>query len=135
MSLELSMVGVIVEDMPRALAFYRQLGLEIPSGSDQLAHVEVPMGALTFFLNAKSSNARWDPSRSEPAGGYRVILEFFVDGEAAVDAKYNDLTAAGYVSHAAPYDVTAEMRFALVDDPDGNTILLSGRKPDAPIVP
>jgi hypothetical protein len=25
----------------------------------------------------------------------------------------------------APYDVTPELRFALVNDPDGNTILLS----------
>jgi hypothetical protein len=25
----------------------------------------------------------------------------------------------------APYDVTPDLRFAMVDDPDGNTILLS----------
>ena len=30
MGLELYMVGVIVEDMPRAVEFYRRLGVEIP---------------------------------------------------------------------------------------------------------
>ena len=128
MPLELYMVGVIVEDMPRALAFYRRLGVAVPAGSEELVHVEVPMGSLTFFLNTKSSNARWDPARADPAGGYRVILEFYVETEEAVDATYADLIGAGYESHAAPYDVSAEMRFAMVNDPDGNTVLLSGRR-------
>jgi len=30
MTIQLAMVGVVVEDMARALAFYRLLGLEIP---------------------------------------------------------------------------------------------------------
>jgi hypothetical protein len=35
----------------------------------------------------------------------------------------------GYEGHCAPYDVTPELRFAMVDDPDGNTILLSASAP------
>jgi hypothetical protein len=116
--------------MPRALAFYQRLGLAVPPGSEERVHVEVPMGTLTFFLNTRSSNARWDPARTDPAGGYRVILEFNLGTDAAVDRMYADLIDAGYQSHAAPYDVSAEMRFAMVDDPDANTILLSGEKSD-----
>ena len=43
----------------------------------------------------------------------------------ALDAKYEELTGYGYAGHCEPYDVTPELRFAMVDDPDGNTILLS----------
>ena len=119
------MVGVIVADMPRAVEFYRRLGVEIPAGAEDSFHVEVKMSGVTFFLNTKESNARWDPAKTEAAGGYRIILEFYLETPEALDAKYAELTAFGYEGHCAPYDVTAELRFAMVDDPDGNTVLLS----------
>jgi hypothetical protein len=126
--LSLYMVGVIVEEMGRAVEFYRRLGLEIADGSEELAHVEIPMPPLTFFLNTKRSNARWDPARTDPTGGYRIVLEFYLGGEQDVDRKHAEMIGFGYGSHAEPYDVSDEMRFALIDDPDGNTILLSGQK-------
>jgi hypothetical protein len=126
MGLELYMVGVIVEDMPRAVEFYRRLGVEIADGSEQLEFVELKMSGLTFFLSTKDAQARWDPARREPAiGGYRILLEFYVETAQALDAKYAELTGYGYASHCAPFDISPTTRFAMVDDPDGNTILLS----------
>jgi catechol 2,3-dioxygenase-like lactoylglutathione lyase family enzyme len=126
MGLELYMVGVIVEDMARAAEFYRRLGVDVPEDADKKDFVEIKMSGLTFFLSTKEQNARWDPARREIAGdGYRMILEFYLESPAALDAKYEELTGFGYVSHSAPYDVTPELRFAMVDDPDGNTVLLS----------
>ena len=125
MALELYMVGVIVEDMPRAAEFYRRLGVDVPPGADSDEHVEITMSGLTFFLGTKRANARWDPARTEASGGYRIVLEFYLESPAALDTKYEALTGFGYVGHCAPYDVTPRLRFAMVDDPDGNTILLS----------
>jgi len=125
MGLELYMVGVIVADMGRAVEFYRRLGVEIPENSETQEHVELKMGEMTFFLSTKRANARWDPEAREPAGGYRIVLEFYLETRAALDAKYEELIGFGYKPHCAPYDVTPELRFAMVDDPDGNTILLS----------
>jgi catechol 2,3-dioxygenase-like lactoylglutathione lyase family enzyme len=126
MGLELYMVGVIVEDMPRAAEFYRRLGVDVPDGADEQDFVEIKMSGLTFFLSTKEQNARWDPARTDDASGaYRIILEFYLESPAALDAKYEELTGFGYASHCAPYDVTPSTRFAMVDDPDGNTILLS----------
>jgi catechol 2,3-dioxygenase-like lactoylglutathione lyase family enzyme len=120
------MVGVIVEDMPRAVEFYRRLGVEIADGSEELEFVEVAMSGLTFFLSTTRAQERWDPAHREPAaGGYRILLEFYVDTAEALDAKYAELTGHGYTSHCAPFDVSPTTRFAMVDDPDGNTILLS----------
>jgi catechol 2,3-dioxygenase-like lactoylglutathione lyase family enzyme len=130
MGLELYMVGVIVADMARAIEFYRRLGVDIPEGAEELVHVEVKMSGLTFFLNTKESNARWDPAKTEPAGGYRIVLEFYLETQEALDAKYAELIGYGYEGHRAPYDVTPELRFAMVDDPDGNTILLSAASAD-----
>ena len=125
MALELYMVGVIVSDMGRAVEFYRRLGLEIPDGAEKQEHVEVKMGDLTFFLSTKRANGKWDPAARDPAGGYRIILEFYLETRDALEAKYEELIGFGYEQHSAPYDVTPELRFAMVDDPDGNTILLS----------
>ena len=120
------MVGVVVSDMARAIEFYRRLGVEIADGSEELGHVEVKMSGLTFFLTTEEANSRWDPARREVSGdGYRIVLEFLLGTADALDAKYAELTGYGYAGHCAPYDVTLDTRFAMVDDPDGNTILLS----------
>lgn len=126
MGLELYMIGVIVEEMPRALEFYRRLGVDVPEGSEDKPHVEVKMSGLTFFLSTKKYNARWDPARAEVTGtGYRMILEFYLKDKASVDAKYAEMLGYGYESHVAPFDVSPTLYFAMINDPDGNTVLLS----------
>jgi hypothetical protein len=57
-ALELYMVGVIVEDMPRAVEFYRRLCVAVPEAAEEQEHVEIAMSALTFFLSTKGANAR-----------------------------------------------------------------------------
>jgi catechol 2,3-dioxygenase-like lactoylglutathione lyase family enzyme len=132
MALELYMIGLIAQDMDASLEFYRRLGLAIPAGSEGQTHVEVKMGSgLTFFLDSKP--ARWDPGfvkthesgQPEAAGSYPFLLEFYLKERAAVDAKYQELTGFGYQSHRVPYETSFGMYFAMVKDPDNNTILLS----------
>lgn len=132
MALELYMLGVIVRDMPAALAFYRRLGLAIPDGSETQSHVEIKMGSgMTFFLDSKPR--RWDPQfdaqppaqPGAPGDRYPVILEFYLKERAALEAKYAELTGYGYQGFRDPYPTSFGMYFAMVKDPDGNTILLS----------
>jgi catechol 2,3-dioxygenase-like lactoylglutathione lyase family enzyme len=131
MALELYMLGLIVQDMGASLEFYRRLGLAIPEGSEAKTHVEVKMGSgLTFFLDSNPS--RWDPKFAAREGSgdmgdrYRSILEFYLKTRGAVDDKYAELTGFGYQGYRAPYDTSFGMRFAMIKDPDGNTVLLSG---------
>jgi hypothetical protein len=126
MGLELYMIGVIVKDMPRALEFYRRLGVDVPEGSEDKQHVEVKMSGLTFFLNTNQGRAKFDPVRTEAIGGYRMILEFYLKTKELVEAKYVEMIGYGYESHVAPYEVSPKLTFAMINDPDGNTILLSG---------
>ena len=84
------------------------------------------MSGLTFFLEHEATRTRAGTRRrGHASGGYRIILEFYLETPEALAAKYDELTGFGYEGHGAPYDVTPKLRFALVDDPDGNTILLS----------
>ena len=133
MALELYMLGLVVQDMSKSLEFYRRLGLAIPKGSEGQTHVEVKMGSgLTFFLDSKPS--RWDPTfvnRNVPghmsaSDSYHTLLEFYVKTQAAVDALYTKLIDFGYQGFRVPYITSFGMYFAMINDPDGNTILLSG---------
>jgi catechol 2,3-dioxygenase-like lactoylglutathione lyase family enzyme len=132
MAVELYMIGLMTQDMSSSLEFYRRLGLNIPDGSEGKTHVEVKMsGGLTFFLD--SNPARWDPGfagkdhieRTAPSAHYPFILEFYLKDRISLDAKYKELTGFGYHSRRAPYVTSFGMYFALINDPDGNTILLS----------
>ena len=133
MALELYMLGLVVQDMGKSLEFYRRLGLAIPEGSEDKTHVEVKMGSgLTFFLDSRPSRfdpgfvRRDDPGRIEASDSYRSLLEFYLKTRDNVDAKYTELTGFGYQSQRAPYETSFGMYFAMIKDPDGNTILLSG---------
>ncbi|VAV91740.1 putative quinone binding protein [hydrothermal vent metagenome] len=126
MALHLYMVGVIVDDMAKSVEFYRRLGLEIPEGSETEPHVRVEMNELTFFLHARKMNQLWDPGNSPASGGYPIVLEFYLETREAVDAKFNELVAFGYKAHLEPYDTPINTYFAMIDDPDGNSVLLSG---------
>jgi catechol 2,3-dioxygenase-like lactoylglutathione lyase family enzyme len=128
----LYMLGLIVHDMSASLEFYRRLGVDIPQGSESKTHVEIEMNGLTFFLDSRPQ--RWDPGFAAPPampplGSYGAVLEFYLETKDAVDALHAELVGFGYASHAAPRDVGSgenAMRFAFVNDPDGNTVLLSG---------
>ena len=53
------------------------------------------------------------------------MLEFFVDGNDAVDAKFTELTEAGHHGRRAPFTTYFGAYMCLVDDPDGNTVLVT----------
>ena len=119
-----TMVVLLIEDLPRSLAFYRRLGVEFPPDADQRVDVQVPIGD-NHQLVLTTSFVQVDLDREPPRGGSRVMLEFFVDGNAAVDAKHAELVDAGYTSRRAPFTTYFGAYMCLVDDPDGNTVLVT----------
>jgi catechol 2,3-dioxygenase-like lactoylglutathione lyase family enzyme len=118
------MVVLLVDDLPRSLAFYRRLGIVFPAGADGRSDVQVSLGD-DHQLVISTTFARNDPDRQPPSGGSRIMLEFFVDGDAEVDAKYAELTEAGYHGRREPWRTNFGAYMGLVEDPDGNTVLVT----------
>jgi catechol 2,3-dioxygenase-like lactoylglutathione lyase family enzyme len=118
------MVVLLIDDLPRSLAFYRRLGVEFPAGADGRTDVQVPIGG-EHQLVLTTTFVRNDPDRQPPSGGSRVVLEFFVDGDAAVDAKFAEMTEAGYRGRREPFLPGFGAYMCMVDDPDGNTVLVT----------
>ncbi len=126
MALQLFMVGLTVKDMAKSQEFYRRLGVAIPDETEDKPHVEVEMRqGFTLFLDTRTIKPD-APVSGEPADGYPVLFEYYLKTQAAVEAKYAELVEYGYQNYRAPFDYPNGMRFALVNDPDGNLILLSG---------
>jgi len=121
---KLDLMGMIVRDMPAALAFYRQLGWDIPADMDTEGHVEyvLPNGlrvAWDTYDVIRSFAPDWQPP---PTGTHRIGMAFLCDTPADVDAVYNRLTDMGYHGHKAPFDAFWGQRYAQVADPDGNVV-------------
>lgn len=118
------MVLLEVRDLDASITFYRRLGLDIPDPVGERPLVIHRMGSGVSLLITTQFASAYDPSFERPAGGYQQLLEFYVGDDGLVDAKWADLTGAGYHGRLAPTQ-TAGPYAAMVDDPDGNVILLT----------
>jgi catechol 2,3-dioxygenase-like lactoylglutathione lyase family enzyme len=119
-----TMVVLLVEDMARSVAFYRRLGLAFPDDVATRPSVVVDLGG-GHNLVLSTSFARNVRDYAAPAGDARTFLEFFVDGDDAVGELYAELTAAGYRGRRDPFRTDFGAWMALVDDPDGTTVLIT----------
>lgn len=123
MNARLDLIGVVVEDMGRSLAFYRELGLDLPEEADQQPHVEATLpGGLRLAWDAQETVRGFDPDWQPGTGGPQISLAFRLDGPADVDAAYERLVSLGYEGHKPPWDAPWGQRYALVRDPDGNAV-------------
>src|SRR6266567_926795 len=99
---QLGVIGIVVADMARSLAFYRQLGLAVPPEADAEPHVEAALpGGLQLVWDSVDTIRSFDP-------GY---------------------VAAGYNGHLAPWDAFWGERYARIHDPDGNSVDLFADRP------
>jgi catechol 2,3-dioxygenase-like lactoylglutathione lyase family enzyme len=125
MDLQLDQVGVVVEDMGRSLAFYRELGLDLPPESDDQPHVAVTLpGGLHLAWDTADTIRSFDETWTPATGGARIGLAFRCGSPDAVDAHYRRLTDLGYEGHKAPWDAVWGQRYAVIHDPDGNSVEL-----------
>ncbi|MFC4947734.1 VOC family protein [Pseudonocardia sp. GCM10023141] len=119
----LDVVGVVVADMAKSLAFYRALGLDIPADADGEPHVEVGIaGGLRLAFDTESTIRSFHPEWRAVPGAGRIGLAFALPDPAGVDALYAAVVAAGHPGVLAPFDAFWGQRYATVSDPDGNGV-------------
>lgn len=125
MTVQLAMIVLDVRDLDRSIEFYRALG--VPMGErfvDRPVAVHKMKSGVSLLLVegfAVTNDPRWV---RPPAHSYQQMLEFIVDDDAAVDASWQDLTDVGYFGRKPP-GRTNGVYLALVDDPDGNVVVIS----------
>jgi catechol 2,3-dioxygenase-like lactoylglutathione lyase family enzyme len=128
--LVLDQLNLVVRDMEATLALYRRLGLHIPESAvwrtaTGAHHVEVAMpNGVQLDFDSVALAKRYNDGWREPAaaGGGRSVIGFALPSRDAVDARYAELTGAGYTGRQPPYDAFWGARYAVVADPDGNDV-------------
>ncbi|HMG41184.1 MAG TPA: VOC family protein [Acidimicrobiales bacterium] len=125
-----SAFGLVAGDLPRTLAFYRALGLDIPPDADEAPHVDVPLpGGFRLMIDSVDTITSFDPSWSPPTGSPRAGLAFECDSPADVDKTYAELVDAGFDGHLEPWDAFWGQRYASLRDPDGTGVDLFAALP------
>src|ERR1700748_2706443 len=103
MAIRFGMMVIYARDLRASIEFYRALGLDVP---DPLPERPVSIYKLsadvTLIITTDVVARRFDPTWARTDRGYQQVTEFFVDDEAAVDAVWDKLTAAGYRGRTAP---------------------------------
>jgi uncharacterized glyoxalase superfamily protein PhnB len=117
------MVGIVVSDVPRAVAFYRLLGLAFPDPKPGQDFVEVKSNGYRISLNAESMAKELTPGWTKPVG-QRMELAFLCDSKTQVDEVFTRVTEAGYKGVKEPWDAFWGQRYAIVADPDGTHVSL-----------
>lgn len=123
MTVKLKRVGIYVEEMKRALDFYRVLGLAIPDGSDEAHHVDVEQEGIIFAFDMVESVKSVFEGWEDPIG-YRTELAFQFSSNEALDDVYQQLATLGYDVFLEPRDTPWGERYAIIKDPDNNLISL-----------
>ncbi|GAA3433209.1 VOC family protein [Kutzneria kofuensis] len=123
MTPQFSVVGLVVDDMAKTLAFYRRLGLSIPVAADSEPHVAASLpGGLQIMWDTVDTVRSFDPTWTPPTGSHRIGLAFLCSSPSDVDHVYRDLVDAGHHGHKEPWDAFWGQRYAVVHDPDGNGV-------------
>lgn len=124
MTVQFNVIGLVVADLEASLAFYRRLGVAVPDGYDP-NHVQAPLsGGVELAWDPIATIRSFDPEWQPPTGGHRIALAFRCDTPAEVDETYTELVKAGAEGHKEPWDAFWGMRYAIVRDPDGNSVEL-----------
>lgn len=119
----MNIIDIVVSDMDAAISFYGRLGLDFKVDPQYPEHAacDLPNG-MHLMLDTEQFRAATTTGWTKPSGGPRTFLCFGFPAPGDVDAKYAELTDAGYAGLHAPWDAFWGMRYATVTDPDGNGI-------------
>lgn len=109
--------------MEAALDFYRLLGVEI----EDTIPIWAPHhraagggGGLVVDVDSAAFAATWN--KGWTLGKPGVVIGVRVPTRDSVDRLYGSVVEAGYSGQQEPYDAFWGARYALVEDPDGNTV-------------
>ena len=125
-------IAITVQDMDRAVGFYRDvLGFEVlgqlvlNEGAFKLVYLQAGAGRIELFAFTEEGRGL-DPSPRNEDLGFKHVA-FQVDD---VDAVARRLQQHGVAFTVAPTDAPGGVRLAFFHDPDGNLLEIVDRLPD-----
>jgi uncharacterized glyoxalase superfamily protein PhnB len=119
----LNQLNLVVKDVAATLQFYRLIGIETEASPPEWAahHVaaRLPNGVNLEFDSTPFAS-QWNPGWGRGSGG--GVMFFRVPVRDDVDRIYSTVVSAGHRSQQPPVDAFWGARYAIVEDPDGNSV-------------
>jgi catechol 2,3-dioxygenase-like lactoylglutathione lyase family enzyme len=117
----IALITILTDDVPRLVAFYRDvLGFVAENPSDAMTEFVSEGVRFAVCNRAELINATHHPSFSEPAKGQAFELAFPLPTPDDVDRAYAEITANGAAPIQSPATMPWGQRTAFFADPDGN---------------
>jgi predicted lactoylglutathione lyase len=134
--IRLHSINVVVTEVAASRAFYAHFGLDFANAHDEVwshhhisAHNPGDAAAvIDFDLDSTSFAPKWNQGWR---GGPGVVLGFSVPTRQAVDDLVRELVAEGTEVQQEPYDAFWGARYAIVTDPDGQSVAIMSPLDDA----
>ena len=115
-------IASVVDDMATTLAFYRQLGVQIPSEADTDQYVVVELSDdVRMAWNTVQVERSFNPDWRPPPEPGRMGLTFRYASPGEVDGTYRTLIEQGHDSMLEPFDAPWGRHCRMLD-PDGNAV-------------
>lgn len=122
-SVTLDAISIVTSDLAASLAFYRLLGLAVPAGSEDEPHVEYRLdGGLRVLWDTVETVQSFDPDWRPAENGPAMSMAFDCGSAEGVDATVETLRTAGHPVRSEPWDAFWGQRYAVLLDPDGNSV-------------
>jgi uncharacterized glyoxalase superfamily protein PhnB len=122
----LNQLNLIVQNVPRAIAFYGRLGLVIEEAAhpDWVQHhaTAIMSNGMRLEFDSASFARQWNPGWPTMGRGGVGVVFFSVPERADVDTIFARMTAAGCDVQQPPADAFWGARYAIIADPDGNSV-------------
>lgn len=136
-------IDVVAKDMGKSVAFYREMGIDIPedkiwSDDNGPQHVDLKIvddgkTGIGFDIDTESMTVGYAPNWADAAAaGQNFMISFRVDSREDVDALHDHMVSLGAPSVLAPWDAFWNARFAIIADPDGNHVSIMSPMEDPP---
>lgn len=121
--MRLDMVGIVVEDMEKAIKFYDLLGLRVIEGDKKSPYVELENEGVRISLNTKDMITGvfgFAPTSTSE----KIELAFLCESKEEINKLVEKLKNHGYDIVKEPWSAPWGQYYALVRDEDKNVISL-----------
>ncbi|KYG63806.1 hypothetical protein AZI86_13360 [Bdellovibrio bacteriovorus] len=120
--MQLDALGIVSKNIPESIRFYSLLGLEFEHCEKDAKHVEaVSTTGLRVMLDDEELIKSIKPHWKKPEIN-SINMAFKCDSAKAVDECFKKVVSAGFKFEKEPWDAFWGQRYAVVLDPDGNSV-------------
>ena len=122
----ITQINIIARDIEKSAAFYRELGVELPTPASPPQgprHLAGPTGdGARLEIDDEQLACFYNAALRASGSAARLIVGVSLGGRDEVDALFATLVAAGHPALQQPYDAFWGARYAIVADPDGHAV-------------